>query len=98
MFSIQFDDTVVTRGVQSSRFFHVQPSHSNLYPNDKPQTVAITFRPDKEVEYKHANIFKIQVRNSKSGFLVHVCVYVCMYICERVWEKGPYGAKIEIEI
>ncbi len=19
-------------------------------------------------------------------------------ICERVWEKGPYGAKIEIEI
>ncbi len=20
------------------------------------------------------------------------------YICERVWEKGPYGEKIEIEI
>ncbi len=40
---------------------------------------------------------------------IHVCMYVCMYvmcvcmyvcvcICERVWEKGPYGAKIEIEI
>ncbi len=26
------------------------------------------------------------VDNAKSG------------ICERVWEKGPYGAKIEIEI
>ncbi len=23
---------------------------------------------------------------------------VCLFICERVWEKGPYGAKIEIEI
>ncbi len=21
-----------------------------------------------------------------------------LMICERVWEKGPYGAKIEIEI
>ncbi len=28
----------------------------------------------------------------------YICMYIYIYICEWVWEKGPYGAKIEIEI
>ena len=70
--SIQFDDSVGTQGVQSYRCFHIQPSHSNLYPNDKPHTVAITFRPDKEVEFKNVNIFKIQVCSGTGQLLLVV--------------------------
>lgn len=47
-----------------SKVFHVQPSSSALYPADKAQIVAITFRSDKEVELKDLAALKCQVRRS----------------------------------
>ena len=44
-----------------SKIFHVLPPSSALYPGDKPQTVIITFRSEKEMEIKDLSILKCQV-------------------------------------
>ena len=60
--SFLFDESVAPEGVKVSRIFHIQPLSSALYPTDKPQSVAITFRSEKEVEIKSLAIIKCQVR------------------------------------
>lgn len=59
--SFLVDDNVGPEGVKMSKTFHVQPPSSALYPADKAQTVAITFRSDKEVELKDLAVLKCQV-------------------------------------
>ncbi len=59
--SFLLDDTMAPPGVNLSRIFHVQPPSSALYPTDKPQMVAVTFRSDVEFEIKNVPILKCQV-------------------------------------
>lgn len=47
--------------LKMSKIFHVQPPSSALYPADKPQSVVITFRSEKEMEIKDLSILKCQV-------------------------------------
>ena len=61
--SFLIDDNVGPESVKMSKMFHVQPSSSALYPSDKAQTVAITFRADKEVELKDLSVLRCQVRS-----------------------------------
>lgn len=58
-----------------SKVFHVLPPSSALYPSDKPQTVVITFRSEKEMEIKDLSILKCQVYTHTmptSAFGIHV--------------------------
>ena len=59
--SFLIDETMAPPGVNLSRVFHVQPPSSALYPTDKPQTVAVTFRSDTEFEIKNCPVLKCQV-------------------------------------
>lgn len=47
--------------MKMSKIFHVQPPSSALYPSDKAQAVSITFRSDKELEFKDLPVLKCQV-------------------------------------
>lgn len=58
------DDDVGPEGVRMSKIFHVHPPSSALYPQDKAQVVAITFRSDTEVELKDLAVLKCQVKKN----------------------------------
>lgn len=47
--------------MKACKVFHIQPATATLYPGDKPQNVAVTFRSEKEVEIKNIPVLKIQV-------------------------------------
>lgn len=73
MCSFLIDDNVGPEGAKMSKMFHVQPSSSALYPADKAQTIAITFRSDREVEIKDLAALKCQVRGLEATMSLTSC-------------------------
>ena len=66
--SFQFDMTA--KGIDYSKVFSLNPSHNIIYAGDKPHTVTVIFKPDREIEVKDPPVLKCQVNK---------CIYIYVY-------------------